>query len=70
MLYVFEKEIEVAILMEILKCNLYDGQPYISEKDGKYHVLQGSMTADDVQKWYDTKDEAVQQWNGRTKAIR
>lgn len=56
--------------MEILKCNLYDGQPYISEKDGKYHVLQGSMTADDVQKWYDTKDEAVQQWNGRTKAIR
>ena len=34
--------------MEILKCNLFDGQPYIEEKDGKYHVLQGCMTANDV----------------------
>lgn len=54
--------------MEIHKCNLFDGEPYIAEKDGKYHVLQGSMTADDVQKWYDTEKEAVERWNSRVKA--
>lgn len=55
--------------MEILKCNLYDGEPHMAEKDGKYHVLQGSMTADDVQKWYDAENEAIERWNSRVKAI-
>lgn len=55
--------------MEILKCNLYDGQPYISEKDGKYHVMQGCIKADDVQKWYDTENEAIEQWNRRVKLL-
>lgn len=49
----------------LMKCKLYDGEPYIAEKDGKYHVLQGSLTSDDVQKWYGTKEEAAQRWNVR-----
>lgn len=49
----------------LMKCKLYEGEPYMAEKEGKYHVLQGSMTADDVQKWYDTQEEAVQRWNVR-----
>lgn len=51
--------------MEIAKCNLFDGQPYIGEKDGKYHVLQGGLKADDVQIWYDTEEEAIKHWNVR-----
>lgn len=50
------------------RCHLFGGQPYIAKKDGKYHVLQGSMTDDDVQKWYDTEDEAVKRWNSRVKS--
>lgn len=50
----------------LIKCKLYDGEPYIAEKDGKYHVLQGCLTADDVQEWYEKKEEAVQRWNIRT----
>lgn len=70
MLYVLEKQIEVDVLINILKCNLYDGEPYIAEKDGKYHVLQGSMTADDVQKWHNTEEQAVYHWNKRVNATR
>lgn len=52
-------------LMKILKCNLYDGEPYMTEKDGKYHVMQGSMQKSDVQVWRDTVEEAVERWNHR-----
>ena len=55
--------------MEIERCHLLDGEPYLVEKDGKYHVLQGSMIADDVQKWYDTGKEAVEHWNSRAGGI-
>lgn len=54
--------------MKIERCHLFDGMPYLEEKDGKYHVLQGSMTADDVQKWYNTEKEAVEHWNIRARA--
>lgn len=54
--------------MKIERCHLFDGEPYIAEKDGKYHVLQGSLTADEVQKWYSTEKEAVEKWNSRVKA--
>lgn len=55
--------------MKIECCQLFDGTPYLAEKDGKYHVLQGSMTTDDVQKWYDTEKEAVEYWNSRAGGI-
>lgn len=29
--------------MKIECCQLFDGMPYLAEKDGKYHVLQGSI---------------------------
>lgn len=54
--------------MEIERCHLFDGMPYLAEKGGKYHVLQGSMAADDVQKWYDIEEEAVEHWNIRARA--
>lgn len=49
----------------IHKCKLYSGNPYIAEREGKYHVMQGSMQKDDVKMWYDTAKEAVERWNNR-----
>lgn len=54
--------------MKIERCHLFGGEPYIAEKDGKYHVLQGSLTADEIQKWHDTENEAIEKWNSRVKA--
>lgn len=56
--------------MDLIKCKLYDGEPHIAERSGKYHVLQGVFTVDCVQKWYDTEEEAVYHWNNRAKDIR
>lgn len=53
----------------IHKCKLYDGEPYIAEKDGKYHVLQGCFKSADVQKWYNTEKEAIYHWNNRVKSM-
>lgn len=61
--------VERGRILKIERCHLFDGMPYLAEKDGEYHVLQGSMTADDVQKWYDTEKEAVEHWNIRARAI-
>lgn len=64
------KEVEqMGNLMKMLKCNLYDEEPYIAEKDGKYHVLQGCFKADNVRKWYNTKEESIYHWNNRVKSM-
>lgn len=49
----------------IHKCKLYTGTPYITDHEGKYHVMQGSMQKTDVKVWYDTAEEAVKRWNDR-----
>lgn len=53
----------------IHKCKLYSGTPYIAEHDGKYHVMQGNMTADDIREWYSTVEEAIYHWNNRVKSM-
>lgn len=49
----------------VFKCLLYYDAPYIAEYKGKYHIMQGGMKKDDIRKWYDTKEEAVERWNHR-----
>lgn len=56
--------------MKIERCGLFEGMPYIAEKDGKYHVLQGGLTADEIKIWYDTKEKAVEHWNKRVQSVR
>lgn len=50
---------------QVYRCDLYSGDPFLAEKDGKYHIMQGVMTEDDIQIWYDTPEEAVKRWNDR-----
>lgn len=49
----------------VYRCLLYDGIPYIAECEGKYHIMQGGMQKDNIRKWYDTEEEAVERWNNR-----
>lgn len=53
--------------VSIYKCLLYDGEPYIAEHEGKYHIMQGSMEKTDIRRWYDTAEEATERWNSRLK---
>jgi len=51
--------------ISVFKCLLYYDVPYIAECEGKYHIMQCGMKKDDIRKWYDTKEEAVERWNNR-----
>ncbi len=51
--------------MQISSFPLYSGKPKIVKRNGKYHVVQGSFTADCAREWYDTKEIAVERWNDR-----
>lgn len=54
-----------SVKVSVYRCNLYSGNPFLAEKDGKYHIMQGDMKEDDVKDWYDTAEEAAKRWNDR-----